>query len=140
MKSPTNDTSEQKSSLDTDKSRKVSRFFRRMARFTFIGTSTLLFPLTMIAVGAVNLHASRNDTSNLLVKIKDALKSMMYPVPLIGPLLACMFCDQVVIGGGVIFNKHDMNHNEEYLLACIPFLGTCLASSEVDEYLFGKLD
>lgn len=135
----------QQYSVDTKNFRKIAYFAKqiayfakKLAKFSVIVTGIVLFPLTMLAVGAVNLHSFYNDAGKRSFKIKNGLKSMMYPLPLIGPLLIREFCDEMVIGKAWKFSKNEMQLDGVSLLTCIPFVSTFLAAKEVAKYLFDK--
>ncbi|MCK5893793.1 MAG: hypothetical protein KAG53_05140 [Endozoicomonadaceae bacterium] len=120
----------------TDKSSGNTFFARRSVRTVLLVVGAIAFPITMCVVLISELCHSYNGTDiPRTVKIKRAVVAMMFTVPIIGPIVIRQLFNELIMYDKEIIPKDEIYDND-YFIACIPFVSTILIIDHMIHHFF----
>ncbi|MCK5893788.1 MAG: hypothetical protein KAG53_05115 [Endozoicomonadaceae bacterium] len=120
-----------------DSSGKVS-FGKRAVKILFIGLSTPIFPI-MMAVALINeLYHSYGNTQSRTVKIKNAVATMIFTVPVLGPIVVMKLGVDLYVNNQ-IFRCTDVM-KDDYSKYCMPFKSTVMTGFKIANHNLGIKD
>lgn len=107
----------------------VARFSKKTVYVVVMIAGAILFPITAIIAGIITLYQSRHHKS-LADRIKAVTASIMFPLPVVGPILYHLFSHDNTIAGLYLLT---LAHEEkilknQLLLISIPFLSAAVTA------------